>query len=381
MKQHSGVVSVLLTGALAALPLIILSSPSAAQGLRGRRGGVPTSLSPAGSPSSTGTKGTAASSTIRSPLADSSRRLPERSGNINVPRGGSTGNGLSSRNGLGSRPSLFDRAGRPTPAPNVTLPPNGLLPAGAVPLPGTTAVSVVLPPKPNPLQGSMNRPSLPQSLNGSTWNSHWGWGRFAPGTVIRVSDYGVTVFEGYCSAYAPGQAFISPFYVYSCPPFIGARYVVSTPYLYSSGRELGVFSPFVDTDRYGANDGYRVRALRAALNDLTRFWEENDTRALRRHVSPDFAVAVFQEERHQYSLRRGDFLNLSADALDRITTLSLRFDTVRDRTDGLVNAYATHVYRVRGDQTPRVAALRYTLVYVDGDWYVSAVSLASDLAR
>ena len=107
---------------------------------------------------------------------------------------------------------------------------------------------------------------------------------------------------------------------------------------------------------------------------MARFWEENDARALRRRVSSDFAVGVFQDENYAYSLKRGDFLSLSGDALDRVSTISFRFDNVRDRTDGLVNAYATHVFRVRGEQEVQKATVRYTFVYVDGDWYVSAIS-------
>ena len=70
--------------------------------------------------------------------------------------------------------------------------------------------------------------------------------------------------------------------------------------------------------------------------------------------------------------------------MDRITTISFRWNAVRDRTDGLVNAYATHVFRVRNSGNKnadkqgalQTATVRYTLVYVDGDWYVSAISHA-----
>jgi hypothetical protein len=73
---------------------------------------------------------------------------------------------------------------------------------------------------------------------------------------------------------------------------------------------------------------------------------------------------------------------MAADALDRVTTQSFRFRDVRDRSDGLVNAYATHTYRVRGEGGgTRVAEVRYTLVYVDGDWYVSALSHSGDISR
>lgn len=200
------------------------------------------------------------------------------------------------------------------------------------------------------------------------------------GTTLRIGDNGVSVYAGHHPTFVPGQTYASPFGVYQCAPYIRAAYVVTTPYIYVHGRETGTFEPFAENNRYYQNDAFRGRALRAALNDLQAFWEENDARALRRRVLPDVAVAVFQNERYTYSLRRVDFLALTADALDRITTLSFRFDTVRDRTDGLVNAHAVHSYRVRGDSKIQLARARYTLVYVDGDWHISAVSLSPDVA-
>ena len=223
-----------------------------------------------------------------------------------------------------------------------------------------------------PLQGDVIRPGMPQR------------GPLKPfvvnGPSLYIGDCGVTIFGGYRTIYVPGQTCVSPFRVYNCPSYISASYVVTSPYRYVSGRELSAFQPFADEDRYYAADTSRGRLLRAALNDLARHWEENDARALRRRVLPDVAVAVFQQERYLYSLRQSDFLALAGDALDRVSTLSFRFHAVRDRTDGLINAYATHSYRVRGENVTRVATLRYTLVFVDGDWYVSAVSLSPDTA-
>lgn len=216
------------------------------------------------------------------------------------------------------------------------------------------------------------------------------YGYVAPGGSLQIVGRGsggsITFFDGYQTIFVPGRTCASPFGAYyGLPGFISTQYVITTPYGYLGGREIGVssvWSGVMSTGSAAASSPQRT-TLRAALNDLSAFWEENDARALRRRIATDQPVAVFQNEQFLYSLRRTDFLALSSDALDRVTTLSFRFDDVRDRSDGLVNAYATHVYRLRGDSSSgtRTASVRYTLAAAPGgDWYVSAVSLSPDAA-
>jgi hypothetical protein len=211
--------------------------------------------------------------------------------------------------------------------------------------------------------------------------------RVAPsgGVTVIVPAYNDTfVFGGYATTYAPGVSVYSPYWYYNSPTFIRRESVIIAPYAYESGREQNNIRPWRDDDRFFGSDTARGNSLRAAMNDLSRFWEENDLRALRRRVNEDLAVGVFEDEKYAYSLKRPDFVALSNDAIDRITTISFRWNAVRDRTDGLVNAYATHVFRVRNgsdkkaaaDGATQTATVRYTLVYVDGDWYVSAISHA-----
>ena len=316
----------------------------------------------------------------------------------------------------GSLPGAF---GQGSTSASMKTPARGALPAKPREQ-GPGGIITVLPPKPS--TSTTYRPSLPGSLPRRTgskagdydnggYHSHtyypggfyggyqggldrYPYGVPSASTTIIVPGNGDTfVFGAYhnSTTYAPGVTVYSPYWYYNCPTFLRHNYVITAPYLYRSGRETYPFRPYDDEDRYFNNDVTRGRGLRAALNDLARFWEENDTRALRRRVSPDFAVGVFENEvdqdgkvreRYTYALKRGDFLALSADALERVSTLSFRFNSVRDRTDGLVNAYATHVFRVVGEQTPRTATVRYTLVYVDGDWYVSAIAhVPAALAR
>jgi hypothetical protein len=136
-----------------------------------------------------------------------------------------------------------------------------------------------------------------------------------------------------------------------------------------------VISPWSANDPYVIANANRGQALGVALRDLIRYWEQDNAAGLRRRVQPDVPVAVFDGDRLVYSLRRGDFLALAADASDQIQTTSFRFTDVRERSDGLVNAYAVHTYRSRSDGTVHTARVRYTLVYLDGDWYLSATSI------
>lgn len=206
---------------------------------------------------------------------------------------------------------------------------------------------------------------------------------FATFNVITPGWGSSWAFNGYGTTFIAGTTFYSPYWFYRAPTFIQRNYILTTPYPYYAGQELDYSrsSSWDNDGYYGTSENTRSRRLRSALNDLSRFWEENDAKALRRRVSPDFAVGVFQDEDYAYSLKRGDFLALSNDALDKVTTVSFRFNSVRDRTDGLVNAYATHVFTTReggGAAAGRAesANVRYTLVFVDGDWYVSAISHA-----
>jgi hypothetical protein len=133
-------------------------------------------------------------------------------------------------------------------------------------------------------------------------------------------------------------------------------------------------------DPYVIANENRGRSLGVALSDIIRFWESDNAAGLRRRVQPDVPVAVFDGETLIYSLRRADFLALAADASDQIQTSSFRFTDIRERSDGLVNAYALHTYRSRDDGTTRTVRVRYTLVYLDGDWYLSATSIAPGAA-
>jgi hypothetical protein len=157
--------------------------------------------------------------------------------------------------------------------------------------------------------------------------------------------------------------------------------VLGAPYPYLNGRDTGlVISPWSASDPYVIADAGRGRSLAVTLADFTRFWEQGNAAGLRRRVQPDVPVAVFDGDQLVYSLRRVDFLALAADALDQIETASFRFTDVRERSDGLVNAYARHTYRSREDGTMHTVQVRYTLVYLDGEWYLSATSITPGAA-
>ncbi len=203
--------------------------------------------------------------------------------------------------------------------------------------------------------------------------------RTSPTGRTRMSTYSGFAFPGYTTAFTSGQTVLSPFGAYlGCPRYVSSRYVIlGAPYPYLNGRDTNiVISPWAENDPYMVANASRGRSLGTALRDLSRFWESGNAAGLRRRIQPDIPVAVFDGGSLVYSLRRVDFLALAADASDQIQTSSFRFTDVRERSDGLVNAYATHTYRSRDDGTTRTVQVRYTLVYVDGDWYLSATSIS-----
>lgn len=199
----------------------------------------------------------------------------------------------------------------------------------------------------------------------------------SPGYNVAPVQTTITVFNGYSSVFTSGQTVYSPYgSLYGCRPYISTRYIVTEAYPWINGRDVERVSPWSDNDPYMAQNATRAQGLRAALNNLTRYWENEDIRGLRQHTSPDLSVAVFQGEKFSYSLKARDFVALSADALDQVNTTSFRFFDVRERSDGMVNAYATHRYRVRGTSESKTATVRCTLVYVDGGWFLNAVSFS-----
>ena len=393
MKRAERMAAAALAGLLAALPALTL--PASAQGRLRRSKPTPSASSSAPTTYGRNESSAAKRSAIRNTVERLSRRPDNNSRPDYAPRPDRPYDRPSSRPQPTferrerspferqtsspferNTPSPFERNQRSpfdrTPDSPNRIPPKGSLPPGSVFRPGDGYAP--LPPKPDPngrRDSVFRRGALPSRLPGRPASS---------GSFSRYRDrWGTTIFAGYSTIYIPNRTYLSPFHYYNCPPYIGSSYVVTSPYLYLNGRELGSFSPWSDQDRYYGSDVYRGRGLRSALNDLTRFWEENDLRALRRHVSPDLSIGVFQDGRYAYSLRRDAFLEMASDALDRVTTQSFRFRDVRHRSDGLVSAYGTHTYRVRGESGGiRVAEVRYTLIYVDGDWYVSDLSHSTD---
>ena len=205
-----------------------------------------------------------------------------------------------------------------------------------------------------------------------------------PSGRTRMSTSTSSVFNGfavpgYTTSFVSGQTVYSPFGAYiGCPRFVYSRYViVGASYPYLNGRNTNlIISPWSASDPYINADANRGQNLGLALRDFSRFWEQGNAAGLRRRVQPDVPVAVFDAGQLVYSLRRVDFLALAADALDQVQTVSFRFTDIRERNDGLVNAYAIHTYRSRTDGTTHSVQICYTLVYLNGDWYLSAASIA-----
>ena len=200
-----------------------------------------------------------------------------------------------------------------------------------------------------------------------------------PGTYQGTGNLSnVLLFPGYHRNHVANVTVVSPFgRFYACPRYIERRYVIVSNWPYLGGREVVSVQPWSDADVYVRADPTRAVELRAALNDLTRFWENGDLRSLRRHLADDEEIGVFHEGRYLYSMQRGEFSLLAMDVLDGIDTLAFRFTDVQRRDDGLVTATARHQYRVRETGEVRTAAVRATLRYRSGAWVLTGIWLAS----
>lgn len=195
----------------------------------------------------------------------------------------------------------------------------------------------------------------------------------------RVSSSSL-VFRGYAETFVEGKTLAAPFAPYGAtPPFIAAEGALTAPWAYEGGRDAVAVAPWEDSDPYIRADERRAVALRAALNDLTRLWKEEDVRALRRRVADEEPVAVFRGDTYLYTLRPDALTPLLVDLQENLETVSFRVTDVQRRTDGLMTAHARHEYRVRGasEKDIRTQDVDFTLVYRDGTWLLTGLSLPS----
>lgn len=155
---------------------------------------------------------------------------------------------------------------------------------------------------------------------------------YSPASVIVVAS-------PYLPVYVTGYV---PFYTPSYP----VVYNENIYYVGSQERAEQIVRGDDQTRRAALQNAYPDGSFQAAFGDIERAWLDGNLALLRKHLrGDDVKLSVFFKSKYSYSIASSDFLQITRDAFDRLSTVSFKFDRLRKAKNGDVTAYGTHVYR------------------------------------
>ncbi len=201
------------------------------------------------------------------------------------------------------------------------------------------------------------------------WGGHWregycGWGGSSAGFGFRSGNFS---FGFYLFTPFSDPCYVSPWYYYTClPPYIPAErcYVVRD---YSCSWNDGVvYSYRPRADYY---DAYSDERLDGAIDEICAAFDRQDVRALDDLIPYDNRIAVFTDNRYDYSLDAADFHDLMADNIRNTETVSFQIESVRRSGSG-ATVRARHVVR-NPDGDEESVYQEYRLRREDGHFVIS----------
>jgi hypothetical protein len=98
------------------------------------------------------------------------------------------------------------------------------------------------------------------------------------------------------------------------------------------------------------NTAFPADSYQAAFSDIERAWNESDLPLLKKHMRDDDSkISVYLDKKYAYTVSSLDFTQITRDAIDRLNTVSFKFDKLRKAKNGVVTAYGRHIYRTSGE--------------------------------
>ncbi len=182
-------------------------------------------------------------------------------------------------------------------------------------------------------------------------------------THTRPLRYGYWVF----GAYDPDLCRKSVYFYYGCLPYVRVTRVCVVPYVVVS--YIGPAFTLCD-DYYLARREDSL--LRSALADIRDGWLYERSYLITSHLKAGSRIAVFLDNRYEYSIDADDYADMTADAIDEIETARFTWQTIRKRSDGSYTAFGRHVYRNEKGETKTVYVM-YTLKLMTDDFYITEV--------
>ncbi len=155
---------------------------------------------------------------------------------------------------------------------------------------------------------------------------------YSPASVVVLS-------EPYAPVYATGY---QPFYTPSYP----VVYNQNTYYVGSEERAQQIVGDDEAARKAALSNAYPEGSFQAAFGDIERAWLDGNVAGLQKHLrGNDVKLSVFFKGKYSYSIATTDYVQITRDAFDKLSTVSFKFDRLRKAKNGDVTAYGTHVYR------------------------------------
>lgn len=154
-----------------------------------------------------------------------------------------------------------------------------------------------------------------------------------------------------------GQPY-QPVYDTSFLPFSAPTYSATynqNNYYVSNEARVKQLQEGGDQAQEAIKNSWPAGSYQAAFGDIARAWTDGDVALLKKHLRDnDTRLSVSLNKKYAYSLKSGDYAQITRDALTRLGTVSFEFTRLRKAKNGDVTAYGTHVYRA-GEATAESA--------------------------
>lgn len=153
---------------------------------------------------------------------------------------------------------------------------------------------------------------------------------YNPGVIVVENPY-------YPSYYTPYLPFYAPSYqvVYN-----------SNTYYVDNKEDARILEKGGKNAESILDDAYPKDSYQAAFADIEKAWTTGKISYLSKHLrSDETKISVLLDKKYSYSINSDDFKDITRDALERLQTVSFKFNRMRKAKNGDITAYAVHVYK------------------------------------
>ncbi len=220
-------------------------------------------------------------------------------------------------------------------------------------------------------------------LRAATRYKDQGWDTFFPTHYYSFPHYARTSVSV--------DVVASPFHFYygTCPPFLERGCIIFGPPsaiyvevpVYVGHTWHGYPSDDDDDDYYlhrRADTRWKDDSeLRHAVYDLEDAFRDSNIDLLVGLTDPDTKIALFAKGKYEYSMKAGDYLDVTRDFMRSSDTVAFDVYRVHYRSRDVYQLFAKHTYKSKDDKK-RYVYLCIALERIDGRWTMTQVDTSPD---